>query len=203
MSIIRSSMITTMQNTLMITQTTSMLAISMSMHTITVNMLLDNDHAHRNDHRNRDRACQNNDHAEEHPGDVFLLMKQWMRDRHLSQPPLLVFPGFWKADAIAWLAKAAPGGAPMVEEMKIKDKRRREYKALQTYLEGRAPVKERGVAYMKYLAALGKTPPMPLPIAWLRNVQPLLYQQGLEDSEGPEPFAPHMMSVVHKRPCPQ
>ena len=66
-----------------------------------------------------------------------------------------MFPGFWKADAIAWFAKAAPDGAPMVEEMKIKDKRRHEYKALQTYLEGRAPVKE-----------------LWLLIAWLRNVLP-------------------------------
>lgn len=142
--------------------------------------------------------------AEAHPEDVLVLVKQWMRDRDLSQAPLMAVSGYWKADAAAWFARASQGGQALVQDMDIKEERRRELKDLVIYLQAKNPVKLRAVGYITYLANLSNFPPMPAPIAWLHaGAQPRVYLPGYQDSEGAEPYEPHNMRVVFKRQRPQ
>lgn len=130
-----------------------------------------------------------------------MLVKQWMSDQGLSQAPLMVFSGHWKAEAAAWFASASQVGGAKVQELDISDARRTELRELVRYLQARTPVKLRAVAYITHLAELSDIPPMPPPVRWLQaGSQPLVYQPGFEDSQGAEPWVPHMMRVVHKRP---
>ena len=129
-----------------------------------------------------------------------MLVKQWMRDQHLSQPPLMVFSGYWKADAVAWFARASLADQALVQDMDISDARRTELRELVKYLQARQPVQLRAVDYITHLAELSEYPPMPPPVGWLRaGAQPMVYQPGFEDLEGAVPYTPHMMRVVHKR----
>jgi hypothetical protein len=129
-----------------------------------------------------------------------VLVKQWMSDQGLSQPPVLVSPGFWKQTTAEWFERASQAGRGQVEEMNISDARRTELREVAKYLLARTPVRQRAVAYMQYLAELPTEPPMPSPIAWLgAGPQPRVYQPGHADSQGPEAFAPHMMQVVYRK----
>ncbi len=97
--------------------------------------------------------------AEQHPphqhaagqGDVFLLIRQWMSDEVLSQPPLLVWPETWRSRATTFLGRLAT--SPTLLLAGVDDDRSSGLLKLADVLErSYGSVYRRGCAYLKDLA---------------------------------------------------
>ena len=96
------------------------------------------------------------------PNDVFLLVKAYVSDTSLCQPPLLVWPGQQVAEAQEALRKLALNQVPGVA-VYLDDDRKTTLLEIATYLEKNYSNYGRGVVYLRQLAGTLAKPRQPAP----------------------------------------
>jgi hypothetical protein len=108
-------------------------------------------------------------HEDAHAGDdVFVLVKQWMADGELSQPPLLVVPTCLFSDATKSLEDI--NNSKLLDFVNIEPARSKDLLKLARFLEMNYKVFHRSVVYIKALANMGGTArPRPLKLQFLTH----------------------------------
>ena len=96
------------------------------------------------------------------PNDVFLLVKAFVSDTQLCQPPLLVWPGQDVAQAQESLQRIARNRVPGVA-VYLDDDRKTTLREIASYLEKNYTGYGRGVAYLRQLAGTVAKPRVPAP----------------------------------------
>ena len=82
--------------------------------------------------------------------DIFCMVKMFMADEKLSQPPLLVFPQAYLAQTEAFWNRVLSTDATL--QATLDDQRAEEIRALADEIESDFPHMSRGVAYLRTLA---------------------------------------------------
>jgi hypothetical protein len=153
------------------------------------------------------QACVKQDHPFKQSNnkfDIVVLVRQWMSDESLSQPPLLAVPFELRSDAIGFIRKL--NNSPIMQVPTLTDERKAELLALRGFLMCKYPrVHDRAAKYYDELVVQDQ----PENILALPTVKPLLFLQCPRDFARlrpeirnvivPSALVPFQLKVVYQR----
>ena len=136
-------------------------------------------------------------HAD-HPDDVFVLVRQWVSDEELSQPPLLVGPHSLFREIEKFWTDVCEN--PIIMHRWVDESRAAGLKAIATFLTTYGDFYAEAIEYLRKLATIGDRPHEPIEqLGFILHGQRRIQGRGMPDlDQGPvhEDFIPKRLNVT-------